>query len=262
MDFDDIGTGPSLLFLPGSYSTSAAWNGVQKFLQGQCRLISTSLPGYGRSREVRNNTVSDMVQMTDFAKRIVDHIGEPVHLVGHSYGGLVAFASTLGKMVKPLSMITFEANPVFSRPEGREFPWLQDILDTNQRFEEAFAKGNQDAAAIIIDFWGHSGFFQAMPEQVREYCRKTTSTNILDWRSAAGFTPLMSDYAAIDIPCTVVRGEQANPAITGLTEALSAVLPNSTECVVKGAGHFLISTHAKDCATIIDTHMAQFNSRG
>jgi len=35
-------------------------------------------------------------------------------------------------------------------------------------------------------------------------------------------------------------------------------MPNSRLQVVQGAGHFLISTHAGQCAVIIDDHMARF----
>ena len=256
-DFTDTGTGPALLFLPGSYSSQAAWKGVQKALQGSYRLISTSLPGYGATPEVRGDDVRDTDLMTSFVAQVVRHIGEPVHLVGHSWGGLVAFAATLGGKIAPLSLITFEANPVFSRPSEGAFPWLKGVLDANERFDAAHAAGDPDAAGIIIDYWSEPGFFRSMPEQVRGYCRSTASTNILDWRCAAGFTPVITEYAAIEMPCTVVRGAFANEAITDISDAISDVLPQGSLRVVDGAGHFLISTHAAECAALIDAHMAQ-----
>ena len=65
-DFEDTGTGPVLLFLPGSYSNYAAWKGIQKALKSSCRMISTSLPGYGGSKEIRGDTVQDITLMADF----------------------------------------------------------------------------------------------------------------------------------------------------------------------------------------------------
>jgi len=257
-DFQDSGTGPALLFLPGSYSTHAAWKGVQAALQGNYRLISTSLPGYGGSTEVRPQTVFDTALMTDFVARVVDLIGEPVHLIGHSWGGLVAYATMLGQTVTPLSLITFEGNPVFSRDGDSDFPWLAKVMQTNARFETACAANDPDAAAIIIDYWSMPGFFNAMPPQVQAYCRATAHTNLLDWRSAAGFAPQLADYGAIDAPCTILRGEFANPAIVDISRAIAANVPNASLKTVRGAGHFLITTHAADCAAIIDRHMQDF----
>lgn len=255
-DFEDAGTGPALLFLPGSYSNCAAWKGIHKALKRSCRVISTSLPGYGGSREVRSEAVKDMSLMSDFVANVIDHIGEPVHLVGHSYGGLTIFASVLSRKISPLSLITFEGNPAYSRRESGAFPWMVGMVDMKNRFEAAFASGDADAPGIIIDFWSRPGVFKSMPEPVQDYCRSTVFSNILDWRSASGFTPFFSEYSAIDVPCTIVRGEHANQPMIDISDEISRKVPDSSLQVVPGAGHFLISTHPKDCAEIIDNHLA------
>ncbi len=258
VELADSGTGPALLFLPGSFSTKEAWSAVHAALKGQYRLISVSLPGYGKTPEIRPDTVSDMNTMQKFVAGIVEQIGEPVHLIGHSYGGLNTFASTLKGAVTPLSLVTFEANPIFSLPDVGRFEWHDCVVSLVQRFEKAYASGDADAAALIIDFWGTPGFFASMPEVVRNYCRATTYTNVLDWRTAVGFTPSINDYASIDIPASLVRGELANQAIVEITEELSRVMPRANMHVVEGAGHFLISTHSKQCAEIIDHHVSSY----
>jgi len=199
--------------------------------------------------------------MSRFLADIIDHIGEPVHLIGHSYGGLVAYAATLGGTVKPLSLITFEGNPIYSRYQKSQFPWLEGTLDMARRFEQAYASGDPDAPAIIIDFWGKKDDFNAMPERFRDYCRSTVYTNILDWRTAAGFRPYFSQFGTIDVPCSIVRGEYANQAIVDLSNAISQEIPDNQLLVVDGASHFLISTHPRDCAKIIDDHMTSYGIR-
>ena len=260
IDISDTGTGPALLFLPGSYSTKDAWKGVQAALQGTYRLISISLPGYGTTPEVRPETVSNMHLMQEFVADVIGQIGVPVHLLGHSFGGLTTLASTLSKSVSPLSIITFEGNPIYSKPIHGRFAWKDQMLEVGQLFEEAYARGDENAAALIIDYWGGQGFFNSMPDAVRSFCRSTTYTNILDWRAAAGFTPSVAEFASVTVQASLVRGELANDAIIEITGLLSQMMPNSTPLVVDGAGHFLISTHPKQCARIIDDHMATYNS--
>ena len=252
-DFTDTGTGPALLFLPGSYSTGAAWKGVQQALSGSYRMITTSMPGYGGSREVRKADGRDMSPITEFVANVAARIDQPVHLIAHSWGGLAALAATLDGAISPRSLITFEGNPMYVRPPDGDFPWL---LDMARCFEAAHAAGDPDAPGIIIDYWSKPGFFAAMPEPVQSYCRTTVASNILDWRAAAGFTPTIAEFAALDMPCTLVRGEHANPALAEVTDRLAQEIPDCTVKVVNGAGHFLITTHAADCAAIIDAHMA------
>ena len=260
-DFKDTGTGPILLFVPGSYSNYSAWKNIQQELKNSYRMISISLPGYGGTPEVRADSADDMSAMSAFIADVVEHIGEPVHLIGHSYGGLVTFAATLARSVKPLSLITFEGNPIYSRYPDIDYPWLAATLDMSQRFEESYASGDPDAAGIIIDFWGKKGDFQAMPERFRDYCRSTVYTNILDWRTAAGFKPHFSEYSAIEVPCTIVRGEFANQAIVDLSDAISLEIPDNNLHVVEGSGNFLISTHPTECAKIIDGHLTAYSAR-
>ena len=257
-DIEDDGTGPVLLFIPGSYSTCSAWKGVQRALKGTYRTITVSLPGYGGSGEVRCGAVADMSLMADFLVGVVNHIGDDVHLVGHSFGGLTAFASVLSRKVSPLSLITFEGNPVFSRRDDGKFSWEADIAAMKDRFETAFAAGDPDAAGLIIDFWSQPGVFQAMPEPVQNYCRSTACTNVLDWRSASGFVPFISEYASIEAPCTIVRGEHAIQPMIDISDGIARQIPDARLRVVSGAGHFLISTHSRSCAAIIDDHMANY----
>ena len=162
-EFKDTGTGPALLFIPGSYSNYSAWKNIQQELENSYRMISISLPGYGATPEIRDEATADMAAMAAFVGDVVEHIGEPVHLIGHSYGGLVAFAATLTKSVKPLSLITFEGNPIFACHPDFDYPWLAGTLDMVERFEQAYATGDPDAAGIVIDFWGREGEFKAMP---------------------------------------------------------------------------------------------------
>lgn len=126
------------------------------------------------------------------------------------------------------------------------------------RFEAAFAAGEPDAAGLIIDFWSKPGVFKAMPQPVQDYCRSTAYTNVLDWRSAFGFNPFISDYAAIEVPCTIVRGEHAIQPMIDISDRIARQIRDAALLEVAGAGHFLISTHSQSCAAIIDDHMENY----
>ncbi len=54
MDYQEAGSGPTIVFVPGSCSTGAAWRPVIAALGDNHRTITTSLPGYGASSERRS----------------------------------------------------------------------------------------------------------------------------------------------------------------------------------------------------------------
>ena len=258
-DFDliDTGEGPAVLFLPGSYATPAARRGVQGALRSPFRTFSTSLPGYGTTPEVRPDKDPNIDRLTEFVGQVVEAVAEPVHVVGHSWGAQLVLAAVLARRIRPLSVVCFEANPIFAEPSDRPFPWRSDIVAMVDRFEEALAAGDPEAASIIIDFYGRPGTFLRMPENVRNFCRATAPTNLRDWRSAATFTPSFRSFAAVDIPVTLVRGSETPVPIIDVTDQLAAGIPGASERVVEGADHFLISTHPAACAEILEDHISE-----
>lgn len=261
-DFVETGQGAPILFLPGSYSSHSAWRGVRQALSGDHRTILTSLPGYGDTPEIRAGDAGDLSLVCDFVAEIVEKIDEPVHLVGHSYGGLCAYASALSGKVRPLSIVTFEGNPVFCREGDVPFPWAGDMRAMTGRFRNAIEAGDPEAAGIIIDFWSRSGAFGSMPESFRAFCRTKVSTNMLDWDLASRLDADFAAFARLDMPCTVARGEFANQAMIDVSDRIVANAPNASLHVEPGAGHFLVSTHPAECAAVIDRHMRDFASAG
>jgi|SRR3954447_26418844 pimeloyl-ACP methyl ester carboxylesterase len=53
IDYDEAGAGPTIVFVPGSCSTGAAWRPVIAACGGQFRCVTTSLLGYGGTTERR-----------------------------------------------------------------------------------------------------------------------------------------------------------------------------------------------------------------
>ena len=260
-DLSDRGSGKTLLMLPGSYATPAAWKGIVGDLTGSYRMLSTSLPGYGTTPEVRQKESPDVDPMIEFVGQVVDSIGEPVHVVGHSWGAHLALGALLRGRIAPLSLIAFEANPLFARPADQPFEWRPELDAMVEKFKAALAADDPSAAAIIIDFYSREGTFDAMPDSVRAYCQATAPTNLLDWYSASSFTPAFAEFAQVRVPVTLVRGGATPRAIVDVTDQLGANLPRARQRIVEGADHFLISTHTSQCAALIEEHIEYATSR-
>jgi pimeloyl-ACP methyl ester carboxylesterase len=56
-----------------------------------------------------------------------------------------------------------------------------------------------------------------------------------------------------------VRGGLANPAMVAITEGLAASLPDVRTSVIDGASHFLITSHADDCARLLADFLAEIS---
>ena len=87
IEYAESGSGPALLFMPGAFSTGAASRGVIEHLGEGYRVITTSLLGYGATAERRPAGNRTMAQQVEVLEATIAHIGAPVHVIGHSYGG-------------------------------------------------------------------------------------------------------------------------------------------------------------------------------
>ena len=256
IDYAESGQGPVVLFVPGSYSTTAAWRPIQHALPPRWRFVATSLCGYGRTRETRSAEDFDItheVRVVEAAARAAG--GGPIHLVGHSFGGTVALAAALAGRLELSSLSLFEANPLtLLRHDGHAALHDATFLMA-EGFVRAVAAGERDAAARVIDFWGGAGSFAAMPEPVQEYCRQTTRSNVFDWRAVSSFDVDGAALSRLNLPVLLVRGEHANPAMVAMTDGLGSALPRVRSAVVAGAGHFLVSSHPAECAGLLRGHL-------
>lgn len=250
-DFAQSGSGPAVLFLPGSFGTGAGWKPVLAQLGGACRAITTSLLGYGSTPDTRPDGNATMAQQIDLIDRIIDRIGAAPHVVGHSFGGLSALAHALAGRHRPASLVLVEANPLgLLRAAGdlRHYAMFEAVTAP---YFAAFERGDVEAARGVIDFYGGAGSFDAMPPKVRAYVVATTPVNVRDWSSGTPFEPSPQALRAIEVPTTVVRGGSTHPAMSQIAELLHASMPGSRFVTIDGGGHFLPSTHAAQVATLV-----------
>jgi pimeloyl-ACP methyl ester carboxylesterase len=251
VEFDECGSGPTVVLVPGSCSTGAAWRAVTSHLAPRHRCVTTSLPGYGRTAERRSPGDVSIAHQCEAVEQVIGMAGGSVHLVGHSLGGLVALAVALRNRMPLASLTIFEAPAVglLNGPsEQRHFDAFRKMTDS---YFAAYRNGEKEAIGAMIDFYGGAGTFASWPQRVRDHAIETTPVNLLDWAGAYAFTPSLQSFSAVGIPTVICVGACSHPAVQRANEVIGKNLPGSTSLRMDGASHFMIATHASEVATII-----------
>lgn len=255
IDYDERGAGPTIVFVPGSCSTGAAWRPVMAALDGRFRFVTTSLLGYGRTAERRTAADPAIAHEAGAVEAVIRQAGGPVHLVGHSFGGLVGLAVALRGKVPLASLTIVEAPAVDLLRAAGEQRHYRAFLDMTDAYFAAFHGGEPEAIAMMIDFYGGPGTFASWPPRVRTYAMETTAVNILDWATAFGYALPPSMLAGVTCPVLVMRGATSHPAMQRANELLSLHIGGARLETVEGAAHFMISTHAEAIARAIARHV-------
>ena len=255
IDYAECGTGPTIVLVPGSCSTGAAWRPVIATWNGQFRCVTMSLLGYGGTTERRIAGDADISREAEILESVVRKADGRVHLVGHSFGGLVALAVALRNRVSLASLVILEAPaPEILRDRG-EHQHYRAFRQMTEAYFAAFDGGNAEAIAAMIDFYGGPGTYASWPVRVRSYAVETTPVNIRDWASAYGFSPSAASLAAFQIPTLVVRGGKSNPAVQRANTLLSESMGNAALATIDTAAHFMIATHPNEVGRLIARHV-------
>jgi pimeloyl-ACP methyl ester carboxylesterase len=257
IDYDECGDGPTVVLVPGSCSTGAAWRSVISQWENDFRCVTTSLLGYGGTAERRTALDADISHEAEILEAVVRRAACPVHLVGHSFGGLVALAVALRKQVPLLSLVIIEAPaPELLRCMG-EHQHYRAFRKMTDAYFGAFHAGERAAIESMIDFYGGAGAFASWPQRVRSYAVETTAVNILDWAGAYGFRPTSASLANIEVPTLVLWGGVSHPAVQRANDLLGQCMTQASVVTISGAAHFMITTHATEVAWVIAQHVAR-----
>lgn len=189
---------------------------------------------------------------------LVDGAGPPVHLVGHSYGGLIALtvARERPEVVRSLAVFDPVVFGVLYAADDRE--GLADLAraSANPVFLDDARGGSEEWLEAFVDYWSGPGAWKALPPPMRASFQKVG-------RKVYGeVTSLMVDrtsaeaYANIAAPTLLLTGERSPTSVRRVTTLLAAAMPSAQVEVVPGAGHMGPITHGSDVNALLERHFA------
>ena len=251
IEYEEQGSGPTLVLVPGSCSTGAAWRPVMKALDGRFRFVTTSLLGYGATAERRTENDPSVLREAEMLEAVIEKAHGEVHLVGHSFGGAVALVVAMRKHVPIASLTMLEAPiPSLLRQCGEDAHY-RSFRDMTDGYFAAWRGGDREAIRSMIDFYGGDGTWAHWPDRVRAYAVETTPVNMLDWACAYDHPLSPEMLAAIDVPVSVAVGAQSHPAICRANGLAAMSIGGATFKTIGGAAHFMISAHPTQVAELI-----------
>jgi pimeloyl-ACP methyl ester carboxylesterase len=255
IEYQETGTGVSLVFVPGSFSTGTSWRNITTPLSEHYRTITTSLSGYGKTQERRTPGGPHMQDEMDVLEAVLAKANTPVHLVAHSFGAWVALSLAVHRKPNLLSLTLLEPTAFNLLTTNGESASSDQVRAMKERYVTAWCSGDQKAVRHVIDFYGGVGTFDAYPHVVQEKVIAQTPTNILDWDSGYSEVPEQQDFGTVNVPTLVICGSSSHLAMQHCNKLLVDRLPQAQLMALDGANHFMIVTHAAELTLQINQHI-------
>lgn len=247
----------TLMFIHSTGTLPTLWAGVSDAqLQGARVLRPANLgyPPHPPLQKATPFTVGDEV-----AHLLAQLPAEgPVHLVAHSYGGLVALL--LARALGPRTASLFLMEPVLfgaltrsthaaaaAVEEARGFARAEGFLDDARGGDEAWL-------TTFIDYWNRPGSWARMPEPQRAFTRS------LSWKMYQEVRAVFFDRSAFEdhvvaAPLTLVRAARSPQAPRAMVEELARVNPHAIVKELPGTGHMAPLTHPALLAQALLEHL-------
>jgi pimeloyl-ACP methyl ester carboxylesterase len=226
----------SVLLLHSGGLTSRQWRKLEELLAPTCRVLAPDLLGYGANRW----PAGEPFHFHDDIAMLVDRLDEPTHVIGHSYGGLLALQLALARPDAVRSVAAYEpvAFGILDQPEDAT---AREALTQLRRYDP---EAPEVWLESFIDWWQGAGAWRALPAATRR--------GFLDvhWKLSQEVQSLIGDrtdrarYATITVPTLLLAGAGTHPTEIRVVQELARAVPRATLQIFPGMGHMGPITHA------------------
>ena len=234
--FWQSGDGPPLLLVHGGIQDhSIRWRFVLPRLEQHFTVFRMDRRGRGASGDSQHYTLQREAE--DIAV-LVDMIGQPVHLLGHSFGALCSLeAALLTPNLRRL--ILYEGVPI----RGADY-YPPGILD---HFQALFDTGNHEGLVVAIfrDLLGMAPHeIESLRSQSDAWNVRLASAPTLprELRAEEGYVFVPERFKTMRTPTLLLVGGVSPPSILTDAQAVAAALPDATTTILPGQGHFAMDT--------------------
>ncbi|SMO68306.1 alpha/beta fold hydrolase [Melghirimyces algeriensis] len=154
---ETVQKGTPVVFLHGLFSGADHWVPIMNRITAG-PAIAVDLPGFGRSPY--HHQKDSLQAMIDSVVQVVDEIGQPVILVGHSFGGWIAsqVSQRVPNQIKQLILLQPGLQSSDKRKTIYKLPWLSSKLalkfSNEEQLRKAFVKSSafENSATIPNDY--------------------------------------------------------------------------------------------------------------
>ena len=243
-----------------SLGSGRQWKALADELGRSHRFFAPDISGYGTNTCALDLPLT-LAEEVRFLSGTLNDAEGPIHLVGHSYGGAIAFkiatASPFAHRVRSLTLI----EPVL--------PTLLCGSDADRRLYQRFAQVAREVSEDLwngsvleaidkfIEFWNGSGPQDPVPASARLRMIERADKLAFDFTAAFAEENVAAAAASLRVPTLLFSGGLSPYLTQRIVQRLGAIVDGAEIQHLPSAGHMLPLTHASSVNRAITRHIAR-----
>jgi pimeloyl-ACP methyl ester carboxylesterase len=254
--WQESGEGETVVLLHSGGLSGRQWRRLAESLARHFRVVVPDLLGYGASGAWEAGAPFDFRQDVAALTRMLEQYDGTIHLVAHSYGGLLAMHLLLAQPQRFGRLALYEPVVVSILDPVEDEEALTLLRQVRLTYEPSTPGGVDELwLEKFVEWWNGAGAWQALTPEVQEAFRRSS------WKLHYEVISLISDHTTLEsfraLPHRVLLlgGELSPLTERRVLSRLSEALPNSTLRLFPGVGHMGPLTHAALVNEAIEQHL-------
>lgn len=235
VSYDKYGSGPPLLLVHGAFSDhNTNWEFVKPLFETQFTVYAIARRGRGETDATEGHSLKD--ESSDVVAVIQD-IGEPVFLLGHSYGAHTALAATAEVPDQVRKLVLYE--PAWPRIVGKEAMAQLEALSHAGDWEGFAVTFFCDKLSVPVEEMNELRVTELWPPIIAD-----AEASLGDLRAMSRYDFQAERFRDLRVPVMLQIGT-ASPRDLYVTDALAAVLRDVRIEELHGHAHEGMTTAPK-----------------
>lgn len=245
--------------LHGTAGSGKQWRELVSSMQDRRSVICPDVPGYGDADRVSVPVATMMdAEATVILQQIID-LGQPVHLVGHSYGAAIALKIALRAptMLASLTLIEPAMFHLLDAGDAKDRALYRQIMAVAGMVSAAIAEGEPEAGMErFVDFWNGRGAFAATGSDMRAILASQIGQVAANFATGMAQNWSIEACRVISCPTMAIMGLESRPVAQRVTEMVAEAIPDMQLAMIADAGHMSPFTHSAIVNRLIAGHIA------
>jgi len=239
---------PCVIALHCSLGSGRQWARLAEELGGTYQMIAPDISGYGDNRGPINPPMT-LAEEVELLSDRVSQLEGPFHLVGHSYGGAIAFRiatqSKFASRVRSLTLIE-PVLPTLLR-ESRADRRLHDLFAqfAHGIYVDLWNGLSMEAIDKFISFWNGSGPGERLSPHARLRMIEHAEKLAFDFAAVLAEENVAAAAASIRVPTLLFSGGLSPYLTQRIVWRLASAIVGADARHLPAAGHMLPVSHAK-----------------
>ncbi len=241
-----------------SLGSGRQWTRLADELGPRFPFIAPDISGYGCGPRPANAPMT-LAEEVDYLGATIERACGPIHLVGHSYGGAIAFkiatTARFADRVRSLTLI----EPVLptlltENPADRRLYDLFSELSLNV-YVDLWKGMYLEAVERFTRYWNGSGPSEQLSTETRLRMIERVEKVAYDFAAVLSEQDVASAAAAIKVPTLLISGGLSPYLTQRIAARLASIIEGAEARHLSTASHMLPLTHARLVNPLISAHI-------